>query len=178
MGAGQTITIAVLVVACLFVVVLLVRPEIASRIPGLDDLVYYRADFNVYIEQERPFGPTDYIIDVRDITYRKATLSIGGFGFFSTAGKLEVTVYKGDVHSNFQDAIVVDKVDVDWEWGMFSNSTTVPVSVKLGAAGSGKYTLKFQCREYDEWQQITSPSRNIAWPYPFYMLVVLEVPTQ
>lgn len=170
--------VSLLVVGCLFVTVLLVKPELASRIPGFGDLVYYRADFNVYIQQETPFGSVDYILDVRDITYRKAALSIGGLGFISTAGKLKVTVYKGDVRSHFEDAIVVDTVDVDWEWGMFGNSTTVPISVKLGSAGSGKYTLRFQVREYSDWQQITDPSRSIDWPYPFYRLVVLEPPTQ
>jgi hypothetical protein len=61
---------------------------------------------------------------------------------------------------------------------MFGNSITVPVSVKLGSAGSGKYTLQFQCREYSDWQRVTDPARSIDWPYPFYRLVVVEVPTQ
>ena len=180
MGTGQTIVIALLVVGVLFVTVLLVRPELASRIPGLGDLVYYRADFDVYIQQNLTGPPgAQYIyynVDVRNLMYRKAALSIGGLGFFSTAGDLEVTVYEGEVRSHFEDAIVVDRVTARWEWGLFGNNTTVPVSVKLGSAGSGKYTLKFQVREYTDWQKIDDGSGSS--PLPTYKLVVIEVPTQ
>ena len=178
MGTGQLIVICVLVVGALFVTVLLVKPELASRIPGLGDLVYYRADFNVHIQQRSAgwiSNPVFYDIDVQNISYRKAALSVGAFGFFYTSGKLEVITYKGAVSSHFEDAIVVDSQTLDWESGLFGSDATIPVSTKLGSAGSGTYTVRFRVREYDDWQSINVGG---SWPYPTEKTVMLTVPTQ
>jgi len=150
-GILQWVLVAVVVVAVVLVVAVYMFPEVASRIPGIGDVVrattqevyFANVDYEIRGIANWTWVPTT-VIEIKNTTttLRLIPLSIGPFFDIEPIeikGKVVITA----VNSNGVETGRFSRdYDVSTGWFQFSDTVVRTTdSVKLGPAGSGTYTI-------------------------------------